>query len=719
MSERLRKVVDLTDEVDEERQIATGVLLSPDRVDTQGDFFGPSTIRAIAHDYMARLAAGEAGLKFMHAVVVNEKLSLVENRVLDASETIGDTEHPAGTWVVSVKAHTEKAWQAFTDGLFAGFSIGGEIVAADTMAVDAVPGSVHVPDDHPEDVPVRRINDARIDEFSAVDEPAVPTARVEVLKSAIEKDAADALADPDRCQQALVDRGHDADEAELLCEVMHTDGVSQAHSEEHEPTSKFEVNGVDVDLTPPESMVSAAEAAAEAGRQGLIPSSCGTGVGNNSRDKIRDGELSPEAVREIASYLVSHEDDVTAEGAPSSWPNGAWESCGNAQYAKWGGSGTDVSANMRWAMRRVNEIDAARDNEPTYPEVANMSTTKQDVDDWVTWDQASGDTRGQVVEIETDADESFPDAVSGEANIPQAREDEPVYLIEVWDGFGDEASQREEESGRGDTMHVVQRETAITEVSDPREREAAAAGLMQRAVRLITGGETDDASGAEDSGGDGTDTLGKVGRTLSQANVAETKAVHDAASRMLDREGHRDHEAARTYSADPNDEFELAEHHSEKLLANLDIQEPANTQDETNSAGTTGAATGDESDSSADDDATDNMTDNTDDESTDTDTGTDTDKSNDPPEWFAEEMDKVHDRIDDLEKDADTESDADEPDVDIEELQEKLDDIEAEKVDLEEKIERVAGEQATSDQLSGSDSGGDESELDKVATLLS
>lgn len=234
MTDTLRKTVDLTDEVDNDRRIATGALLVPNQVDTQGDYFEPETIEALAHDYMARLASGEATLKFMHAVDASEKLSLVENRVLETAETIGDTEHDAGTWIVSVKAATEQAWRLFKDGLFAGFSIGGEIDDAETLAADAVDDAVHVPDDHPDEVPVRRIDAARIDEFSPVDQPAVPKAQVEVLKADLEKDA-EALADPDRCREALLERGHSEADADRICSVMHT---SDERAESRADTAK-------------------------------------------------------------------------------------------------------------------------------------------------------------------------------------------------------------------------------------------------------------------------------------------------------------------------------------------------------------------------------------------------------------------------------------------------------------------------------------------------
>ena len=314
MTETLRKTVDLTDEVDDARRIATGAVLVPNQVDNQGDYFAPETVRDIAADYMARLQRGGAGLKFMHAVGAGQKLSLVENRVLNSAEQIGDAEYDAGAWIVSVKAHDKQTWRAFTRGLFGGFSIGGEIESASTLEPAQLPPAVGVPEEHPSDAPVREIEAATINEFSAVDQPAVPEATVDILKT----EKADArLEDPAETVAALVERGHDEEDAELLRDVMH----------------KATVNGTDVNLTPP--------------------------------------------------------------GEP-----------------------------REWAMRRANEIAEARDNEPPYSEVQTMTrTTKQDHSpgDWVIWEQAAGDTRGQVVDIEEEEGETFPDGASGEANIPQAR----------------------------------------------------------------------------------------------------------------------------------------------------------------------------------------------------------------------------------------------------------------------------------------------------------
>jgi len=160
----------------------------------------------------------------MHAVDGGDKLSLVENRILESAETIGSTEFPAGSWVPAIKAHDDDLWQLLEDDVFSGFSVGGEIIDATEMAVEDVPADVHIPDGYDADT-VTRIDAARIDEFSPVDEPAVPMARVEVLKG-MDKNSAE-LADPERCHAALVARGHDEETARRICDVMHKDAKQE------------------------------------------------------------------------------------------------------------------------------------------------------------------------------------------------------------------------------------------------------------------------------------------------------------------------------------------------------------------------------------------------------------------------------------------------------------------------------------------------------------
>jgi len=201
------------------------------------------------------------------------------------------------------------------------------------------------------------------------------------------------------------------------------EALSQAFASGNE--SLASINGTEIDLSPPDSMINAAEAAAEAGREGLIPSDCGTGVGDRRRQQILNaadgGELSPDVVREIASYLVSHEEDVTASGTPPNWSEEEWGDCGNAQYAKWGGTGGGEP--MGWAMRRVNEIDEARGDEPTYPEVMSEALAElSELSDGtkVSWGASGGPAYGIV--RDTIEDGQYDDEIDGDVvvNAPAA-----------------------------------------------------------------------------------------------------------------------------------------------------------------------------------------------------------------------------------------------------------------------------------------------------------
>ena len=610
---QLRKTVDLTDH-DEERQIATGALLVPNRIDSQGDYFEPATIERIAHDYMRRLQSpdGDATLKLMHAVDAADKLSLVENRVLDESETVGETEHDAGTWIVSVKAEDADVWQLLKSGVLGGFSIGGDSVEGVEQSPEDVPDDIERSAEWPADAPVQRIDDVRINEFSAVDRPAVAPAQVEVLKADLEKEHTDALAEGgEACIEALEERGHDRADAERLCQAMHkADGKQDLPPEvadckdsvlaDNPGMSESEAIAIcrdqlgmaanalkqeDVDTTPPQDVRDAAQTALDTRDDPDVDvSGCGTQTGWTRANQLASGEsLSEETINRMVSFLSRH-----LAQAPDDLSTLDRDSCQRVMVQAWGGR-----PGLRWAESMQEQLAnlhglgvgayrrawaAKFKNGHVMTSKGETTVTKQEYNqgDWVVWEQADGDTRGRVVRSITAEGETFDDSeYTGDANVPQADEDDPVYLIEVWDGFGDDASARESNQSGPDTVHVVHLESRMTEVEDPRDREAAAAGLLERAKSLLTPGSTDDAgNSAEDS--EDID-MEKVGRTLSRANEREAKAAHDAAATMLERASCPDHSSARTYTADPDDEFEMGEHY-EKMLAKQDIPMPGEAQ---------------------------------------------------------------------------------------------------------------------------------------------
>jgi len=177
--------------------------------------------------------------------------------------------------------------------------------------------------------------------------------------------------------RAAVDAGADADA--LVREVraaLNTDA-----------RQVVTVDGEDVDLTPREAMVTAAELAREKKDELDAISDCGTGAGTESAEAIINDAITAERIDDIAAYLTSHEEDVTGiNDPPSDWSQEVWEGrtmgedddarCGPAQYALWGGTATGTA--LEWAQGKANEVAQAGDEELPYP---NREMTDQDTDD--------------------------------------------------------------------------------------------------------------------------------------------------------------------------------------------------------------------------------------------------------------------------------------------------------------------------------------------------
>jgi hypothetical protein len=153
-----------------------------------------------------------------------------------------------------------------------------------------------------------------------------------------------------------------------------------------------------------------------------LGSDCGTGVGDTRADQLRNDEVGPDVVEEVAAYLTSHEEDVTAEGPPSEWSDEEWDDCGNIQYAKWGGDGSGDA--LEWAQDRANAVADARDEEMPYPN-RNLDDPAYAEGDAVAWDWQGDTVHGRVA----DRGEQF--TVGG--NTITGEEGEAVYLIHEWD----------------------------------------------------------------------------------------------------------------------------------------------------------------------------------------------------------------------------------------------------------------------------------------------
>jgi len=268
-------------------------------------------------------------------------------------------------------------------------------------------------------------------------------------------------------------------------------------------------------------------------------------------------------------------------------------------------------------------------------------------------------------------------------------------------------------------------------------------------VSLLTGSDDADTTATAEA------PVTKVGRTLSRANVNESKAIHDAAATMLEREGHRDHKDARTYDGDPDDEFQMSGHYEEKLLskqavpmvddalilypdegqaeaaaAALGLGEEAHAHD-VEGAGEAfmpGADMAAYEDAVADlaqgghDDETENSTETTAAESAvdddteamsneNTDTTDDTEKSDEPPAWaddLTEKVEQIDKRVAEIEGDAEKS---------LDDAPEWAQDLAAKVDDIDDRVDKVAKGGATTDQVEGGDESTDAETTDDVSAF--
>lgn len=205
---------------DEDRQVATGVVMVPDKVDLQGDFAREATLRDFSEGFMAGLTNGDgevAGGGVMHAVWPDDHVTLAENVILDESRTINGTDVPAGSWVQSWKFEDGELWSLVRDEILAGYSIGAtEITWSDPMEQADLPDGVTVAADYPDGAPVWEIQGGKIGEVSSVDIPAVPDAEILALKADSAEKFRDLIGDKEQFVAEMLDRGHSQGDAERL-----------------------------------------------------------------------------------------------------------------------------------------------------------------------------------------------------------------------------------------------------------------------------------------------------------------------------------------------------------------------------------------------------------------------------------------------------------------------------------------------------------------------
>lgn len=227
MSDSFEKQVQIQ-KTDDERQVAVGIVMVPNEVDSQGDFERASTINTLSEDFMERLAKGTSQAGVMHVEFPgSETLTPVENRVLSEPEKIGDEEYQPGTWVAGLKVKDDTVWGLIKNETLSGFSIGGHVHETDKYSVDELPDDVEIDDGLREaaresEASIREITKATIGEYSLVDFPAVQRAQIQTAKADDLSKAANELTESvDVATEYLVEeRGHDPEPARELAAFL-------------------------------------------------------------------------------------------------------------------------------------------------------------------------------------------------------------------------------------------------------------------------------------------------------------------------------------------------------------------------------------------------------------------------------------------------------------------------------------------------------------------
>ena len=111
---------------DAAQQKVWGVVMEPQRVDTQGDYEERDAIERACHQFMADYRLHKANLGHSHErPMMDDEAVLCENYCTPGPATIGGERVPAGTWVQAWHLKSAPLWDAVLKGEMTGFSFGG------------------------------------------------------------------------------------------------------------------------------------------------------------------------------------------------------------------------------------------------------------------------------------------------------------------------------------------------------------------------------------------------------------------------------------------------------------------------------------------------------------------------------------------------------------------------------------------------------------------
>lgn len=120
-----------------ERREVTGIVLTPEVVDAQGDIISAVVIEKAAGDFLAGFN-DTTKLGLMHNDF-KKRFELRQSFIVPSEMSIDTTIVKVGTWLMVVKVLEDKQWESVKDGTLNGFSIGGR---ARTIDVSEEEGNI-------------------------------------------------------------------------------------------------------------------------------------------------------------------------------------------------------------------------------------------------------------------------------------------------------------------------------------------------------------------------------------------------------------------------------------------------------------------------------------------------------------------------------------------------------------------------------------------------
>lgn len=115
---------------DEERYVL-GIVLEPEEVDLQDDIIDAEGIRRTAHRFLSNFNL-ETELGWMHQILGDIGVELVESYIAPIDFTIGDESVKKGSWLIATRVLDDKTWADVKSGKLTGFSVAGMAMVADS-----------------------------------------------------------------------------------------------------------------------------------------------------------------------------------------------------------------------------------------------------------------------------------------------------------------------------------------------------------------------------------------------------------------------------------------------------------------------------------------------------------------------------------------------------------------------------------------------------------